>query len=326
MALAAAALCGVLFAGCGSSSEDEPADASVLVELTHFNDPAGTASFEPISAARTRVVVQLSEPLARARVDVHPSSCLELGTEPSFELAPVIDGRSETELAMSVDELSSRDSSLWVHADAGEEDSVACGEFGKTPPPALAQSPRRAAEIAACYRPARGYGFERGACARVEKMELIEDEVWRLELRGPPLYCVEMHLDAYSGDARLDVADVGHLWETRCPATAYPPEPQPDLHTRLRPGQATVSLTAVGRHRTRVLVEADADVAWIRRGTCRSTGRSVARLDDFYSFRSVTAVRVPLRSLVDTPHALEIDAGGAHGGDPTGCADLSRDG
>ena len=75
---------------------------------------------------------------------------------------------------------------------------------------------------------------------------------------------------------------------------------------------------------TRVVVKADMDVAWIRSGTCRKPSGKSVTLEPFYSFRSLTLVRVPLRSLVSTPHVLYINAGGAHGGDPLGCANLNE--
>jgi hypothetical protein len=203
-----------------------------------------------------------------------------------------------------------------------------------TEPSATAWSPRRAAELAACFEPAYGYGFEEGECARLERVERVREGVWRLQLRRPPLYCVELaRLEGRPDDLQRDFDGVGRLTEVRCPASAYPREPRPDVQAPLRnyetgalsarPG--SVSLTAVGPEQTRVLVEADVDTAWIAAGRCgsQSTGQRF-QLEEFYSFRSVTLLRVPLRTLTATPHALYVDAGGGHGGTPIACADLSE--
>jgi hypothetical protein len=79
-----------------------------------------------------------------------------------------------------------------------------------------------------------------------------------------------------------------------------------------------------------VLVETDADWAWISRGKCPTRGSSGLyrhlasfNLEPFYSYRSDTTLSVPLRTLLATPHAVLIDGGGAHGGDPLACAYLS---
>jgi hypothetical protein len=40
------------------------------------------------------------------------------------------------------------------------------------------------------------------------------------------------------------------------------------------------------------------------------------------SFRSDTIIRIPVASLLRTPHVVLVDRGGAHGGEPIGCAPI----
>ena len=188
---------------------------------------------------------------------------------------------------------------------------------------------RRAAAIAACYPPQRGYGFERGSCSTVERLERVRAGVWQVQLRRPPVYCIRMHLGFYGGDRNLDVDEVGELAEVRCPPGAYSREAAADLEIPLRSTGPSgrrvgrVSLAAVTPTRTRVLVEDGADWAWISRGRCPRGTQHRFDLQNFHSFRSETILPVPLRSLLATPHSVLTDGGGAHGGDPLACADLA---
>jgi hypothetical protein len=193
-------------------------------------------------------------------------------------------------------------------------------------------SPRERVAKVACYPPAKGgYGVRRAfRCSRIEKMKLVRKGVWWVQLRRPPVYCYEVHLDRSSGDSR-DVPGVGSVDEVRCPASAYAYEGKPDLRVTMR-GFTTesrhrkygfVSLTAVGPRRTRVVVEANGDVAWLSFAACgKASSRRDHKLSEFYSFRSTTFVRLSLQDLTATRHSAYFDAGGAHGGVPIGCADL----
>lgn len=176
------------------------------------------------------------------------------------------------------------------------------------------------------------FGFEPAKpCAILVSAKRLAAGEWKLQLRLPPVYCVRMHLGVYNGDA-LDIPGVGTLDETPCPNTAYPHEPQPDILLNLKEWgnvparEGTVALNALDEAHTRFLVHANMDKAWIAAGSC-ATGilgqrRVGLRLNPFYSFRSDTIVRLPLRSLLQKPHVVLVDVGGAHGGDPVGCADI----
>ena len=290
--------------------------------------PAGEARLESVGL-ETRVVISLSPGYPDAAAAIYRVPCGSADAGPAYTLEPVVGGRSESLLAVSLKGLLGRASSVRIRnfddVDDFEAFPIACGDFGSRPqPPPI--SARRAAEIASCYTPDEfGYGFERGSCASIEKIERIGNDVWRIRLRLPPVYCVDAHLGEYRDDLSTDVEGLGWLEEVRCPAEAYPREREPDLVVSLRGVRGTVTLIDDGQRRTRVIVEANVDVGWIRHGTCRNpAGGRRLDLDQFYSFRSVTTLPVTVDSLTKIAHALEVDAGGAHGGDPIGCADLTR--
>jgi hypothetical protein len=188
-----------------------------------------------------------------------------------------------------------------------------------------------AISVARCYVPETwGWGFIKATtCAKLIRTMQTGAKEWRLQLRLPPIYCVQLHLGRSTGDFSLDVPGVGSLDEVRCPTAVYGTQPRPDLRLRfsrwLGKSAGTVSLTALGGTRTRLIVNANMDEAWIGIGTCRKHPHSrLFTLAPFYSFRSDTTIRVSLDSLLRTPHVVLVDAGGAHGGDPLACAAIQR--
>jgi hypothetical protein len=116
------------------------------------------------------------------------------------------------------------------------------------------------------------------------------------------------------------------------PCFGLRPSAAPDLRLQfptLYGNPVAATLTRVNGN-TRVVINAALDYAWIKKGRCPAqfgsqlTAPPLLPLKPFYSFRSVTLFNTPLEPLLDTPHMLLVDAGGAHGGDPIGCADLRR--
>jgi hypothetical protein len=192
------------------------------------------------------------------------------------------------------------------------------------------QSPRERVAKVACWVPALGYGVRKASrCSRIETIKQLRKGVWWVQLRRPPVYCFKVYLGSRNGD-QADIPGVGRVKEVRCPASAYARMRKPNLRVELRGlerGQGKngfVSLTAVGPERTRVLVEANGDYAWLADAYCgEAYQRRPITLSGFYSFRSTTLVRFSLRSLIKTPHSVYFDSGGAHGGTPIGCANLT---
>lgn len=221
------------------------------------------------------------------------------------------------------------------------------GRSSTSLPPGVA----RALSVVRCYAPDNwGYGFVRvGArpddCPRLERVRRLQRNLWWLQIRDPhPLlppkrvprggvvYCLTVHLGHWVGSGYLDVPGVGSLEELACPASAYPRRPEPDVRAPLRMywnGRASgsVALSAVAGARTEIVVSVRSmDVAMVETGTCARTSphRRLVTLNQFYSFRSDTIVPLSLASLTATPHVVFVDGGGAHGGDPMGCAFLAR--
>jgi hypothetical protein len=207
------------------------------------------------------------------------------------------------------------------------------------------QSPREVLMKVGCYEPRPDDWRLQTAspCARLEKVKHVRRNVWWAQLRGRFVYCLRVKMNVnmkskpgYPGpDPAAIFPGIGYVEEIGCPASAYADEPKPDVRVTLGGGDSEsrllhrkygiVELTSVGPRRTRVVVEAGMDRAWISPGTCdrpSRRGSSFSLSMDFFSFRAVTVLRVPLRELVNKPHALYTDAGGAHGGVPLGCANL----
>ena len=189
--------------------------------------------------------------------------------------------------------------------------------------------------VVRCYEPqVNSYGFQPGRCAKLEKSNRLDATTWRLRFRrGEIVYCADLRLDQNSGgDLNVEVKDIGTLEEAKCPDEAYVSLPPAELDVAFtgglgEPGRALLS--ADDATHTKVVVDVDADRAWIRPGTCDHSGdRPSAPVDErlelepFYSFRSITTVPVSIEVLTGKPWAIEWDRGGGHGGVPSACADV----
>ena len=131
--LAAAVLLGGV--GCGGDDgEDAGSGDELTLQLTEQNgsEQEGTATFTPIGTARTRIVLELTNPPDVPQpAHVHSGSCDDLG-DPVVALANVEDGRSETEADMSVDQLVEGDLVIHAHKSEAEYDvSVACAPVNR---------------------------------------------------------------------------------------------------------------------------------------------------------------------------------------------------
>jgi hypothetical protein len=128
-ALLALVLCaGVV--GCGDEGDEASAGADELeVELVEqaSSGQEGTATFTSLGGDRTRIVLELTNPPEVPQpAHVHSGSCDDLG-DPVAALTDVTDGRSETDVEMSLDELAQGDLVIHAHQSEAEYDvSVAC--------------------------------------------------------------------------------------------------------------------------------------------------------------------------------------------------------
>jgi ribosomal protein L21E len=122
VAIALLALAG----GCAAS-------AGRTVELSPRNDSgvAGTVTLTDLGAGRTRVEIDV-DPAGNADMPahVHTGTCDELVPQPQYALVNIVDGRSTTEIAVSLDELVGSDVAINVHqSNAAMDVSTACAEL-----------------------------------------------------------------------------------------------------------------------------------------------------------------------------------------------------
>jgi ribosomal protein L21E len=109
------------------------APASQTVELTPQNDSgvAGTAILTDLGAGRTRVEITV-EPAGNPDMPahVHAGTCGDLIPQPRYALVNVVDGRSTTEIAASLDELLGSEVAINLHqSNDAMEVSTACAEL-----------------------------------------------------------------------------------------------------------------------------------------------------------------------------------------------------
>ena len=119
--------------GCGGDEEEAEASAEGLrLTLTEQagSGQSGTATLTANGDNRTRVVVELSNPLSVAQPShVHSGTCDDIGAVVA-PLESVSDGRAESIVQMSLKEL--QRGGLIVHAHKSEAESkvsVACSEI-----------------------------------------------------------------------------------------------------------------------------------------------------------------------------------------------------
>jgi hypothetical protein len=150
LSLIAAAL---LAAGCGDDGDEpaatprattaaEPAETTetetaapegrtIEVELADLegSGQSGTATLTELGENRTRVAIELhGTPGGLQPADVREGSCDRITNEPGFELTPLADGRSESEIDVGLTTLQESDYVLVVQRSEQEPDAhVACG-------------------------------------------------------------------------------------------------------------------------------------------------------------------------------------------------------
>jgi hypothetical protein len=117
-----------LLAGCGGGDND--AAVQVRVELADMNGSGqeGEAAIEQLGRERVRIEIELSGAPARAQpAYLVLGGCSTFEPRVGFELEPVENGRSTTELGTSIGELTTGGYGLAV---GGKEPSafVACGD------------------------------------------------------------------------------------------------------------------------------------------------------------------------------------------------------
>ena len=82
------------------------------------------------------VSIQLSGGSAEPQpAHIHEGSCADLNPQPAFPLTNVVDGSSETDVQLSLDELALESYAINVHKSEAEADTyVACGDITDVSP------------------------------------------------------------------------------------------------------------------------------------------------------------------------------------------------
>jgi hypothetical protein len=118
-------------AACGGGDDsEEPATLELQLQEQSGSGQSGAATLTEVDGGKTRIVIELSNPpQAPQPSHVHPGSCDDLGP-PVAGLSNVVDGKAESVVDMSLDEL--RTGELVVHAHKSEREydtSVACARI-----------------------------------------------------------------------------------------------------------------------------------------------------------------------------------------------------
>ena len=108
-------------------------DRNVTATLDDLNDSGqtGTATLSSVGEDRTRVVVQVSNAPEEAQpAHIHKGTCDELDPSPAFPLESLENGRSNTVVEASLDDLQATAYAINVHKSEAEANTyVACGDL-----------------------------------------------------------------------------------------------------------------------------------------------------------------------------------------------------
>jgi hypothetical protein len=105
----------------------------IAVDLAEQNGSgqSGTATFSVNDDGTLHVSIELSPPGAEPQpAHIHEGTCADLNPEPAYALEDVADGRSETDVDVSLDDLALMSYAVNVHESAAQADVyVACGDI-----------------------------------------------------------------------------------------------------------------------------------------------------------------------------------------------------
>ena len=133
-AIVASVLCAVtLVAGCKSMGRSA---GSMDARLSPQNNSgeSGKASLTKQSDTQTKVVLSVTGAPAGVSqpVHIHKGSCAQIDPKPAFPLSPLVNGKSETVVNVSIDELKKGAYAINGHKSAQEVSTyVFCGDLGK---------------------------------------------------------------------------------------------------------------------------------------------------------------------------------------------------
>jgi hypothetical protein len=125
----------VLLAGCamgGGSGSMGPVRAQLSPQSN--SGESGTATLTKEGDRQTKVVLAVNGAPAGVSqpVHIHKGTCAQLNPQPAFPLSPLVNGRSETTVSASIDELTNGTYAINGHKSAQEVSTyVFCGDLKK---------------------------------------------------------------------------------------------------------------------------------------------------------------------------------------------------
>jgi hypothetical protein len=127
-----------LLAGCGSDDDGEAtSEGETQVALTAQNDSGqeGTAVLAEIDDSTTRVEITVANSGGEPQpAHIHRGSCHHLDPQPEYPLSNVVDGKSTSEVDVSLEELQNGEFAINVHKSEAEAQTyVACGDIASGP-------------------------------------------------------------------------------------------------------------------------------------------------------------------------------------------------
>ena len=120
-----------LLAVLGIAAVTSAADSmKVTMAPQSGSSESGTATLTKEGADTTKVVVNLSGATGQQPAHIHKGTCTNLDPKPTYPLSPVSNGKSETVVKASLDDLSKGGYAINVHKSAQDVKTyVSCGEI-----------------------------------------------------------------------------------------------------------------------------------------------------------------------------------------------------
>jgi hypothetical protein len=120
--------------GCGDDDDEAAGDDATTVELAAVGDSgqSGTATLMPTDdQTQTSVVVEVDDPVSASQpAHIHEGTCYDLNPAPAYGLPNVVDGRSETTVDASFDDLTGGTYAINLHmSDADLMVYTSCGNI-----------------------------------------------------------------------------------------------------------------------------------------------------------------------------------------------------
>lgn len=120
-----------LLAVLGLATAASPADSvKVTMAPQSGSKESGTATLTKEGADTTKVVVDLTGATGQQPAHIHKGTCSNLDPKPTYPLSPVANGKSETVVKASLDDLEKGGYAINVHKSAQDVKTyVSCGEI-----------------------------------------------------------------------------------------------------------------------------------------------------------------------------------------------------